>query len=188
MSNKSSHGSSLVHVATPRCLALAVLLAMVIVVSSRSIKSIDRGAVPSAQSNEKLLTDVHKRHQSTDLKDLRRRCIQVTGGACKTMEAYNLAKLQQSAMPMEWGKRSNADVVTPIFEAPNAMGAVADQSAFTANDQARALLFFLRPQMKVWWQKQTSTFSLGLFAWNANMFTIFTLSDRLKIWIYTFLK
>ena len=65
------------------------------------------------------------------------------------MEAYNLAKLQQSAMPMEWGKRSNADVVTPIFEAPNAMGAVADQSAFTANDQARALLFFLRPQMKV---------------------------------------
>jgi len=123
---------------------------MVIAVSSRSLKSIDGGAEPSAQSNDKVLTNVHKRHQNTDLKDLRRRCIQVTGGACKTMEAYNLAKLQQSAMPMDWGKRDkvnarrNADEAAQILETPN----TGDGGAI-ANDQAKALLFFLRPQMKV---------------------------------------
>ena len=90
----------------------------------------------------------------------RRRCIQVTGGACKTMEAYNLAKLQQSAMPMDWGmKRDAVEAAGNDAAAENEAeieagdnGAVAD---LTKDNDAKALLFFLRPQQKVSkWKKK----------------------------------
>jgi len=152
MSKNFPCGSSHCFVATPRCLALLLLLTTVIAVSSRSLKSINRGAPPPALSNNDLRTNVPERHQESDLKELRRRCIQVTGGACKTMEAYNLAKLQQSAMPMEWGKRSGAESEAPILETQSPGQAVigADQMASSPRrEEAKALLFFLRPQMKV---------------------------------------
>lgn len=134
-------------------------MSIAIGVSARSIKSIDRRAMVAAPSDEKLLTSaVHKRHQFTQLKDLRRRCIQVTGGACKTMEAYNLAKLQQSAMPMDWGKRSGVELDSAAVNDAAAAAAekevmmdardAASPQETIKDNEAKALLFFLRPPSK----------------------------------------
>ena len=63
------------------------------------------------------------------------------------MEAYNLQKLRDSAMPMEWGKRSNVDAQTAALAGEGS--AINGQSAQNADDEVKALLFFLRPQTKI---------------------------------------
>ena len=72
------------------------------------------------------------------------------------MEAYNLAKLQQSAMPMDWGKRDglgdsgvDSGAVIDVASAENDGMMEARETAPSIKDnEARALLFFLRPPNK----------------------------------------
>ena len=70
------------------------------------------------------------------------------------MEAHNLAKLQQSAMPMDWGKRSGAEGETQNDAAADNDAAIEAEDAaapqeWNKDNEAKALLFFLRPQQKV---------------------------------------
>ena len=60
-----------------------------------------------------------------------------------------MAKLQQSAMPMDWGKR---DAETPANNVARATDAIIDTgdaaSQLNKDMEAKALLFFLSPQSK----------------------------------------
>jgi len=121
---------------------------MAIAVSSRNIKSVGNRVGPPEPPAEKLSTR-NLSPWNTELRDLRRRCIQVTGGACKTMEAYNLAKLQQSAMPMDWGKRGAETPANNVDGAADAIIDTGDAAKRLNKDmEAKALLFFLRPESK----------------------------------------